>query len=129
MRNKGETVGVVDFGARRIRVLIARHEEGGDIQILGHGVAPGRGCVSHGVIQDLNAAQAALKQALSAAEKEARTKVDSLFCGVNGKSVETFIREGNVELEREVVEESHLEPLLTRYESCKSESILDKFWR
>ncbi len=102
----------MDFGARRIRVLIARHEEGSDIQILGHGVAPGRGCVSHGVIQDLSAAQAALKQAISAAEKEARVKIDSLFCGINGKSVETFIREGNVELEREVVEDSHMEEAL-----------------
>ncbi|MBI5095181.1 MAG: cell division protein FtsA [Candidatus Hydrogenedentes bacterium] len=108
MRIKGEVVGAVDFGSRDIRVLIARKEEDGTIQVVGHGVAPGRGCISQGVIQDLNAAQVTLKRALAAAEKEARVRVNSLFCGVNGKNVETFIREGIVKVERGVVEQSHM---------------------
>ena len=109
VRNRGETVGVVDFGSREIRVLIARCDSDGMIQIIGHGTAPGRGCVSQGVIQDLNAAQIALKRALAAAEKEARTTVNYLFCGVHGKNVETFIREGSVQLTHEVVEHAHME--------------------
>ena len=96
--NKQNTVGVVDFGSRAIRVLIARQDDDGPIQILGHGSAPGVGCVSQGVVQDRNAARIALKQALSDAQKEARVKVTSLVCGVNGKNVETFIREGQVKL-------------------------------
>jgi cell division protein FtsA len=108
VRVKGEVVGAVDFGSRDIRVLIARKEEDGTIQVIGHGVAPGRGCISQGVIQDLNAAQVTLKRALAAAEKEARVHVNSLFCGVNGKNVETFIREGNVKVERGIVEQSHM---------------------
>lgn len=109
MRHRGETVGVVDFGSREIRVLIARNGNDGGIQVIGHGAAPGRGCVSQGVIQDLNAAQFALKRALNTAEREARTAVTSLFCAVHGKNVETFIREGNVKIEREVVEARHME--------------------
>lgn len=108
MRRRRETVAVVDFGSREIRVLIARKDDGGGIQIIGHGTAPGRGCVSQGVIQDRNAAQVALRQALGAAEKEARVKVRSLVCGINGRNVDTFIREGNVRVERGIVEREHM---------------------
>ncbi|MEK7792880.1 MAG: cell division protein FtsA [Candidatus Hydrogenedentota bacterium] len=112
MRRKGEIVGAVDFGSRDVRALIARQDEDGAIQILGHGAAPGKGCVSQGVIQDLGAAQVALKQALADAEKEARLTVQSVFCGINGRNVETFIREERVELDREVVEQEHMDEAL-----------------
>lgn len=108
MARRGEIVGVVDFGARQIRVLVARKDEDGAISILGHGTAPGHGCIHQGVIQNLNAAQVALKQARAAAEKEARARVRSLFCGVGGTKVETFIREGHVKLERGAVEQEHM---------------------
>ncbi|MCC6695867.1 MAG: cell division protein FtsA [Candidatus Hydrogenedentes bacterium] len=98
----------MDFGSRAIRVLIARREHDGTVQVIGHGTAPGHGCVSQGVIQDRTAAQVALKRALTDAEKEARVRVGSLFCGVNGKNVDTFIREGNVKVEREIVELTHM---------------------
>jgi cell division protein FtsA len=109
VRNRSEIVGAVDFGSREVRVVIARKDDDGSIQIMGQGTAPGFGCVSQGVIQDLNAAQMALKSALADAERGSRIHVDSLFCGINGKNVETFIREGNVKLDREVVESHHLE--------------------
>ena len=89
-------------------MLVARQDDEGTIRVIGHGTAPGRGCVSQGVIQDRLAAQMALKAALKAAEKAARVKLGSVFCGINGKNVETFIREGNVKIERGEVEQSHL---------------------
>ncbi len=109
---KGEMVGAVDFGSRDVRVLIARKGKDGGIQIIGHGAAPGRGCIAQGVIQDLGAAQLALKRALADAEKEAGVRVQSLFCGVNGKSIDTFIREGNVKLSGGMVELGHLDEAL-----------------
>ena len=112
MGRRGEIVGAVDFGSQNVRVLIAHQGDDGGIQLLGHGAHPSRGCMSQGVIQDLNAAQLALKRALAAAEKEAGTKVASLFCGVNGKNIDTFIREGQVKLEREEVELPDLQEAL-----------------
>lgn len=109
MRSRGEIVGAVDFGSREVRVLIARNENSGPLQVLGIGTAPGRGCVSQGVIQDRAAAQMALRRAIVQAEKDAHTRVHSLFCGINGRNVETFIREEKVKLEREVVERMHLD--------------------
>lgn len=112
MARKGEIVGAVDFGSRSVRVLVARQNADGGVHILGHGVAPGRGAVQQGVIQDLAEAQAALKRALADAEREAGLRAGSLFCGVNGKNVETFIREGTVRLDKEVVELGNLEDAL-----------------
>lgn len=93
-------------------MVIALEGRDGSVQILGHGVAAARGCVSQGLIQDLSAAQRALKAALNAAEKEAGVKLSSLFCGLSGTNVESFIREGNVKLDRDVVELAHLEEAL-----------------
>jgi len=112
LAKRGELVGAVDFGSRDVRVLIAHQGEDGAIHILGHGTAPGRGAVSQGVIQDLNAAQMALKKALNAAEKEAGVRVNALFCGLNGKNVDSFIREGYVKPDRDVVEVRHMEEAL-----------------
>ncbi len=104
MGRKAVKAGVVDFGSREIRVLIASQSTDGVITINGHGTAPSHGCVSQGVIQDRNAAQAAFKRALDMAEKEARCHVGSLFCGINGRNVDTLIREGRVKILRETVE-------------------------
>ncbi len=112
MRAKSEFVSAVDFGSREVRVLVGRKDPDGTIHIVGHGLAPSRGCVSQGVIQDLGAAQVALSRALTAAEKEARTRINTLFCGMNGKNVETFIREGKVRLEHEIVEDTHMKEAL-----------------
>jgi cell division protein FtsA len=112
VRSKGEFVGVVDFGSREVRVLVARKDADGAIQVVGHGVAAGRGCVSQGVIQDLSAAQVAFHHAVTAAEKEGRVKITSLFCGINGRNVETFIREGKVKLAHEIVEHGHMKEAL-----------------
>jgi cell division protein FtsA len=112
MRGKSEIVGSVDFGSRDLRVLIARKDSEGALQIIGHGSAPGHGCVSQGVIQDLSAAQGCLREALREAEAEARLKVMTLFCGINGRNVETFIREGAVQLENEIVEQQNMDDAL-----------------
>lgn len=112
MARKGEIVGAVDFGSREVRVVVALEGRDGSVQILGHGVAQGKGCVSQGLIQDLSAAQRALKQALHAAEKEAGVKISSIFCGLSGTNVESFIREGTVKLDHDVVELNHLDEAL-----------------
>ena len=104
MRTKREIVGAVDFGSRVIRVLVARRDGEGPIQIIGHGVAPANGCVSQGVIQDLAAAKIAFRAALTEAEKEARCHAESIFCGINGRNVETFIREASIPVPHEIVE-------------------------
>lgn len=108
MRNRGECVSVVDFGSREIRVLIARKDMDGAIQVIGHGTEPARGCISQGVIQKLATAQFAFKRALAAAEKEAQFRVSSLFCAVNGKNIKTYIRDGKAQLPAGIVQTDNM---------------------
>jgi len=103
VRTKGETIGVVDFGSRDVRVLIAR-KEGETIAVTGHGTAPARGCVSRGVVQDLSAAESALGKALAEAEDRAHAHMSTLFCGINGTKVDSSIREGKHTLTHERVD-------------------------
>jgi len=112
VRKRGEVIGAIDFGSREIRVLIARKDDDGTIQIIGHGAEPSRGCISQGVIQDLTATQLALKKALAAAEKEAQIQLKSVFCSIDGRNVETSIREGNVELPNQIVEPANMNEAL-----------------
>lgn len=112
MGRKGEIVGAVDFGSQEVRVLVARKANDGEVQVVGHGAAPSRGCIVQGVIQDLGAARIALKKALAGAEKEAGLRLPSVFCGINGRSVDTHIREGTVKLEHGIVELDHMEEAL-----------------
>ncbi len=112
MRIRDETIAGVEFGSRAVRVLIAQRDDEGDIHVIGHGTAPSRGCVQRGVVQDLSAAQVAFKRAMTAAEKEAGTRVQSVFCGINGCNVETFIGEGNAKLDQDIVERHHMKDVL-----------------
>jgi len=109
---RGEIVGAVDFGSREVRVLIGQKGHDGAITVLGHGMAPARGCVMQGVIQDHGAAQRALKQAIQLAEKEAGAKISKLVCGMNGSSVESYIREGRAQMEKECVSLHHMDEAL-----------------
>jgi cell division protein FtsA len=110
---KGEIVGAIDFGSREVRVIIAQQTEDGSIKILGHGTAPSRGCIHMGVIQDIDAARRALHIAVQAAEKEANCRaIPSFFCGVNGRDVDWYIREGTAKLDNEVVDNAHMDEAL-----------------
>ena len=109
MSGRNELIGAVDFGARRVRVLIGHRDGDSAIEIVGHGAADSHGCISQGVIQDLGAAQRAYGQALRDAEKEARGQARSMYVGVHGRNVQTHIREGLIELDDEAVDEDHLE--------------------
>lgn len=108
MKNRPEILGAADFGSREVRVMIACKLPGGDVQIVGHGVAPSEGCVSQGLIQNTAQARVALKRALHEAERAARLRVDSLVVGINGQSVETRISQGSAEIGGDPVEIHHM---------------------
>lgn len=111
MRRGVERIGAVDFGSREVRVLVAEHDPSGAVTILGHGRAPSHGCVLQGVVQDRDSARHALRTALQAAEKEAGAKVKSLFSCINGRNVETLVREARLKLTRGVVDYEDIQEL------------------
>jgi cell division protein FtsA len=76
----------LDIGTTKVSVLIAEPREGGAIDIIGHGSAPSRG-MRKGVVVNLDACVASIKQAVEEAELVAGCTADRAFVGVAGAHV------------------------------------------
>ncbi len=109
MAKKGELIAAVDFGTRAVRVVIARRMPGGQTRILGYGVAPTRGCIKFGAVQDLNAAIETFQSALRAAKKMAGVNIYALYCGIQGANVTCSVSEGKASVENKVIKAEHLD--------------------
>lgn len=76
--------GVLDIGSTKIACLIGRAESDGRLRALGFGWQKGRGVKSGGIV-DLEAAEAAIRAAVGAAEDQAdmrlRSVIVNLSCG------------------------------------------------
>jgi len=108
MAAKGEVVAAVDFGSHAIRVLIGRRYPDGMTRILGYGTAPSHECVSFGAIQDADAAAQAFKSALAQARRMANERIFTIYCGIQGTTIRSLVREGKVQIENDVVKPEHL---------------------
>jgi cell division protein FtsA len=108
MAGKGEVVAAVDFGSHAIRVLIGRRFPDGMTKILGYGSAPSHECVSFGAIQDADGAAHAFKSALKDAKRMANERIFTIYCGIQGNTIRSSVREGKVQIENEIVKPEHL---------------------
>src|SRR5881296_3411891 len=84
-RPSTHTVGL-DIGQTKVCVLIAEPRDTGSIDIIGFGSAPSRG-MRKGVVVNLDACVASIKQAVEEAELMAGCSVDRAFVGVAGAHV------------------------------------------
>ena len=71
----------LDIGQTKVSVLIAEPRDGGAIDVLGFGSAPSRG-MRKGVVVNLDACVASIKQAVEEAELQAGCSADRAFVGV-----------------------------------------------
>ena len=76
----------LDIGQTKVCVLIAEPQETDGIDIIGFGSAPSRG-MRKGVVVNLDACVASIKQAVEEAELMAGCSVDRAFVGVSGAHV------------------------------------------
>jgi cell division protein FtsA len=106
---KRETVAAIDFGSRAIRVVIASRHVSGQTRILGYGSTPTQGAVNFGAIQDINLATSRVNLAITEAQRMANMRVHSLYCGIQGKTLDSRISDGKVEIENGLVKEEHLD--------------------
>ncbi len=76
----------LDIGTTKVCVLIAEPREGGAIDVVGCGSAPSRG-MRKGVVVNLDACVASIKQAIEEAELMAGAAVEKAWVGVAGPHV------------------------------------------
>ena len=87
----------LDLGSSKICAVICEINETGGLDLVGFGSTESKG-LSRGVVVNLDAAAAVIKQSVEEAERAAETVVESVFVGVSGEHVKSFNSRGAVSI-------------------------------
>lgn len=98
MVKRGPLVGV-DVGTTKVCVIVADHEEDGEVHIAGAGTSPSSG-VRKGVVVDLDATTRAIEEAVDRAERMAGVRITSALVAVSGEHVASQNSRGVVAVAR-----------------------------
>ncbi len=93
--NRSKNFGVIDIGTSKICAVIACLSPEGKIEILGSGQSSSQG-LKGGIVSDIYRTRDSILSALSQAENEAETKIDSVLVGISGDYIEHRNVEGTV---------------------------------
>ena len=105
----------LDLGSSKICAVICEINETGGLDLVGFGSTESKG-LSRGVVVNLDAAAAVIKQSVEEEERAAETVVESVFVGVSGEHVKSFNSRGAVSIstdDREISVE-HIELVIDR---------------
>ena len=87
----------LDLGSSKICAVICEINETEGLDLVGFGSTESKG-LSRGVVVNLDAAAAVIKQSVEEAERAAETVVESVFVGVSGEHVKSFNSRGAVSI-------------------------------
>lgn len=76
----------IDIGTTKVLTVIGRDAGDGLIEVLGHGLSPCSG-VRKGVVEDVAATQAAVRNSVNKAQNASGTHVDTAFVGITGMGI------------------------------------------
>ena len=97
MAEKIKYVVGLDLGSSKICAVICEINETEGLDLVGFGSTESKG-LSRGVVVNLDAAAAVIKQSVEEAERAAETVVESVFVGVSGEHVKSFNSRGAVSI-------------------------------
>lgn len=98
MNHPSRNIAAVEIGTSKINVLIGQLNPGRDVRFIGFGECQSHGVVK-GAITDFKQASDATHSALSAAEQDARVKVDEVFLAQSGGHLDAFHHPATVNVE------------------------------
>ncbi len=96
---KRTTVTSIDVGTTKICTTIADISEGGNLRVVGVGVAPSRG-LHKGLVVNINEARETIRESVRKAEQASNYKIDSAYVGVTGRHVTSMNNRGVVAITR-----------------------------
>jgi len=106
---KATQIIAIDFGSNNIRVLLGEQSKDYNFNIIGHGLAPSAGAISKGLIQDMDSARHALREALKMAQQKTNFIPPKLISiGINTPRAETHTKESTLELKNQEITDEHL---------------------
>jgi len=101
----------IDIGSSKVSALIARAGEGGELEVLGTGQRESRG-VRRGYIADMEATEAAIREAVEQAETIARTNIDHVWVSFSAGGLVSDVASVEVDLGSVQVEQQDIDDLL-----------------
>ena len=103
--------GAVNIGSFRISAMIMGISETGEMVVLGSGHRASQG-IKRGYVTDMAAATYAIRDAVERAEKNAGTRVQSVWAGCSGAGLSSQVAKIEVEVGGRRIEEEDIEQLL-----------------
>ncbi len=92
----------LDIGTSKVMVVVAEVQAGGDLRLVGLGVAPSNG-LKRGVVVNIDATVQSIQQALKEAELMADCKIARVYTGITGSHIRGMNSSGMVAIkDREV---------------------------
>lgn len=85
----------LDVGTAKIMVVVGEVLAGGELKLVGLGVAPSNG-LKRGVVVNIDATVASIQQALKEAELMADCKIGHVYTGITGSHIQGFNSSGMV---------------------------------
>ncbi|SDC72283.1 cell division protein FtsA [Sphingomonas sp. YR710] len=101
----------LDIGSSKVSALIARTNDGGDLEVLGTGQRESRG-VRRGYIADMEGTEAAIREAVEQAETIARTNIDHVWVSFSAGGLISDVASVEVDLGGVQVEQADIDELL-----------------
>ena len=110
MARKDELIVGLDIGTTKICAIVAEQTESG-IDVVGIGTHPSRG-LRKGVVVDIDATVASIKQAVEEAELMADCEITSVYAGIAGGHIRAFNSHGVVAVKDREVRESDVKRVI-----------------
>ncbi len=104
-------IATIDVGTTKICVLVAKHLDGQEVEIIGCGKAPSNG-LSKGVVVDVAKTIFSIRSALKEAELMAGMPIESVTVGISGTHIRSMNSQGVVPIKRGDIRESDVAAVL-----------------
>jgi cell division protein FtsA len=104
-------IGALDIGSSKVSALIVTRDGDGRLRVLGTGQRESRG-VKRGYIVDMDASEAAVREAVEQAERMSGTNIDDVWASFGAGGLSSNEANVEVELGGHQVEQSDVEELL-----------------
>jgi len=96
---KRTTLASIDVGTTKVCTTVAEINDGGNLRVLGVGVAPSRG-LHKGLVVNINDARESIRESVRKATQASNYRIESAYIGVTGRHVSSLNNRGVVAITR-----------------------------
>jgi len=117
---KRTSLASIDVGTTKICTTLADVNEGGNVRVIGVGIAPSQG-LHKGLVVNINEARESIRESVRKAEQASARRIESAYVGVTGRHVSSMNNRGVVAITRNdrLVRSDDLKRVLASAQSVK----------